>query len=180
MNTLTDSQQLSFERDGFVLVENLFSREEVSALLSHVEVDRVSKHKFNMPDTAGRSSKLSLWMDVGKDVFGAVTASPRIVIRARQLLGEEIYHWHSKVMLKEPRVGGAWEWHQDYGYWYQNACLRPDMASGLIAVDRATRENGCLQLLAGSHKMGRIEHGRCGEQTGADPERAKIAIERYP
>jgi ectoine hydroxylase len=81
-------------------------------------------------------------------------------------------------MLKEPRVGGAWEWHQDYGYWYQNGCLYPYMASCLIALDRASRENGCLQVLRGSHLMGRIEHGRFGEQTGADPERVNAALER--
>ena len=32
-----------------------------------------------------------------------------------QLLGSEIYLWHSKVMQKEPGGGGGWEWHQDYG-----------------------------------------------------------------
>ena len=88
-------------------------------------------------------------------------------------LGGEVYHYHSKMILKEPRVGGAWEWHQDYGYWYQNGCLFPDMASCLIAIDPATRANGCLQVLRGSHRMGRIEHGRFGGQTGADPERVE-------
>jgi hypothetical protein len=29
-------------------------------------------------------------------------------------------------MQKEPRVGGAWEWHQDYGYWYKNGFLYPE------------------------------------------------------
>ncbi len=39
-----------------------------------------------------------------------------------------VCHFHSKLMQKEPRVGGAWEWHQDYGYWYKNEFLfsRPD------------------------------------------------------
>jgi ectoine hydroxylase-related dioxygenase (phytanoyl-CoA dioxygenase family) len=52
------------------------------------------------------------------------------------------------------------------------------MASCLIALDRATRENGCLQVLRGSHHMGRIEHGRFGGQTGADPERVEAAVKR--
>ncbi len=82
-------------------------------------------------------------------------------------------------MLKEPHVGGAWEWHQDYGYWYHNGCLFPDLASCLIAVDRATRENGCLQVLKGSHLMGRIDHGKTGDQTGADLERVEEAVERH-
>jgi len=49
----------------------------------------------------------------------------------------------------------------------------------MIAVDRATVENGCLQVLRGSHLMGRIDHGAVGDQTGADPERVEAACERF-
>ena len=61
-----------------------------------------------------------------------------------------------EMIMKEARVGGAWTWHQDYGYWYGNAVLYPDLVSVFIAVDRATRENGCLQVLEGSHRCGRV------------------------
>ena len=73
------------------------------------------------------------------------------------------------------RVGGAWEWHQDFGYWYAHF-LYPDLASCMIAIDRATRQNGCLQVLRGSHRMGRIDHGQTGTQTGADVERVEAAL----
>ena len=52
------------------------------------------------------------------------------------------------------------------------------MASCMIAVDRATKENGCLQVIKGSHKLGRVEHGVTGEQTGADMERVNAALQR--
>ena len=45
------------------------------------------------------------------------------------------------------------------------------MISAFVALDAATRENGCLQVLRGSHHLGRLEHGRVGTQTGARPER---------
>jgi ectoine hydroxylase-related dioxygenase (phytanoyl-CoA dioxygenase family) len=82
------------------------------------------------------------------------------------------------MILKEPLTGGAWEWHQDYGYWYNNGCLFPYLASCMIAVDRATKENGCLQVLKGSHHLGRIDHVKIGDQTGADPERVAATLER--
>ena len=50
------------------------------------------------------------------------------------LLGGEVYHYHSKMIMKDARVGGAWAWHQDYGYWYQNGVLFPLLASAFIAV----------------------------------------------
>jgi ectoine hydroxylase-related dioxygenase (phytanoyl-CoA dioxygenase family) len=89
----------------------------------------------------------------------------------RILLGEEVGFYHGKVMLKEAGTGGAWEWHQDYGYWYNNGFVFPRMMSAFVALDKATRENGCLQVLRGSHRLGRLEHQKIGTQTGVDPER---------
>lgn len=47
------------------------------------------------------------------------------------------------------------------------------MISVQVAVDDADRGNGGLQVIRGSHKMGRIDHGRIGEQAGADMERVE-------
>jgi ectoine hydroxylase-related dioxygenase (phytanoyl-CoA dioxygenase family) len=80
-------------------------------------------------------------------------------------------------MQKEPKVGGAWEWHQDYGYWYKNEFLLPDqMMSVMIAITEANKANGCLQVIKGSHKMGRIEHGFAGEQVGASQHYVDLAL----
>ena len=95
-----------------------------------------------------------------------------------KLLGGEVYHYHSKMIMKDPLVGGAWTWHQDYGYWYQNGVLFPWMASAFIAVDRATRDNGCLQVIRGSHHLGRIDHVQTGEQAGADGQRVDEILKR--
>jgi len=94
-----------------------------------------------------------------------------------ELMGEELYHYHHKMMMKEPETGGAWEWHQDYGYWY-GAFLSPNMGSCMIAVDRASKANGCLQVLRGSNLLGRLDHGTVGDQTGTNPERMKVLEER--
>jgi ectoine hydroxylase len=47
------------------------------------------------------------------------------------------------------------------------------MASCQIALDRSFKENGCLELIRGSHKLGRIDHVPVpGEgQNIADPKR---------
>ena len=55
------------------------------------------------------------------------------------------------------------------------------MASVMVALDHSTRENGCLQVVKGSHLCGRIEHGVLpGEQVGADPRRVEQMLERMP
>ncbi|MCW8133000.1 MAG: phytanoyl-CoA dioxygenase family protein [Planctomycetota bacterium] len=178
---LNAEQVQRFDRDGFVLVENVFSPEEIAILIEEVEQgQRVKSKTSNMPDAAGRSSKLALWMDEGQDVFSAVSFNPRIVNNVRMLLREDVYHWHSKVMLKEPKVGGAWEWHQDYGYWYNDGVLYPRMLSCMVALDPATKANGCLKVIPGSHLLGRFDHGRVGSQAGIDRDRVNAVLERLP
>jgi ectoine hydroxylase-related dioxygenase (phytanoyl-CoA dioxygenase family) len=114
-------------------------------------------------------------------VYGLAARSHRVVDTMEDLLGGEVYHYHSKLTAKEPLEGGAWEWHQDYGYWYHNGCIFPYMASVMVALDRSTRENGCLQVVKGSHHCGRIEHGVLpGEQVGADPKRVEEILKRMP
>jgi hypothetical protein len=63
-------------------------------------------------DASGKASKLSLWNIAGDDIYGLISRCRRVVDGMEQLLGDEVYFYHSKVMQKEPRVGGAWEWHQ--------------------------------------------------------------------
>jgi hypothetical protein len=176
---VTDELVRSFQEDGFFLVDGLFDSAEVD-LLRKIARSRHSEETqaASRRDGQGGAIKLAVHNELGDDIASAIVRSRRIVDTMERLLGGEVYHYHHKMILKEPLTGGAWEWHQDYGYWYNNGCLFPDLASCMIAVDRATKENGCLQVLKGSHRMGRIDHGKVGDQTGADMERVSAALER--
>lgn len=182
---MTNSTQFSsaelaqYNETGYLLVPQLFDNQEMQTLLDYAKSDEaLVAGAAGRKDATGQVTKLTLWNTAGDDLYGMFSRSPRIVDRMEQILGGEVYHYHTKMMLKEPRVGGAWEWHQDYGYWYNFGCLYPLLASCLIAVDRATVENGCLQVLVGSHLLGRVEHGKTGDQTGADMEVVAAATER--
>ena len=167
---LSASQKAQYEQDGYLIVENFINPEEVTLLSGLATEDTVRNNSFEFKDQSGKHTKLTLWFTPGDDTFGLLTRTSKIVGAVQTLLGEgEVCHFHSKLMQKEPRVGGAWEWHQDYGYWYKNGFLFPDaMISVMVALTEATKENGCLQVLKGSHKMGRVEHMFAGEQQGAD------------
>jgi ectoine hydroxylase len=177
MSQLTQDQINAFNRDGFLLCESLFDSEEMELLITLAKRDqRLEREALERRDANAGTSKLWLTDALEDDIYSAFVRCRRIVEPLEQLLGGEIYHYHHKVMLKEPFVGGSWEWHQDYGYWYSNNCLFPYMASCLVAVDKATKENGCLQIIKGSHHMGRIDHKKTGDQTGADMERVNEAL----
>lgn len=178
--TFTPEELAAYQRDGYVLVKSLLSAEEIAAVGAYARGDQaLVGAAYGRADADGRPVRLTLWNSPGDDLYGRVCRLPRIVDRMEQMLGGEVYHWHSKMILKEPRVGGAWEWHQDYGYWYHNGCLEPLLASCWIAVDPATKENGCLQVLRGSHQIGRIDHGKTGDQAGAELRRVEEARKRF-
>jgi len=162
----------SFFKDGYVIVKNFCSKAETDRMYSAaIEDDAMAKNALLLNDQTGKKTKLSLWFTPGNDVFGYLTRSEKMVNAVAQLLDSDapVCHYHSKLMQKEPRVGGAWEWHQDYGYWYKNQFMFPDqLISVMVALTPANKENGCLQVIKGSHKIGRVNHGFAGEQVGAD------------
>jgi len=170
--TLSSEQVKSFNQAGYVIVKGFCKKEEVDLLLgTAVNDDAMRKNALDLNDQTGKKTRLSLWFTPGKDVFGYLTRSEKMVNGVAQLMDSEapVCHFHSKLMQKEPRVGGAWEWHQDYGYWYKNQFMFPDqLVSVMVALTPANKENGCLQVIKGSHKLGRVNHGFAGEQVGAD------------
>ena len=177
--SVSDHQVSHFRNDGYFVVHDLFDAEEIDLLGKIARADhQLSQQAASRRDGQGGAIRLLVENELHDDIYAAVVRCRRIVQTMERLLGGEVYHYHHKMILKEPRTGGAWEWHQDYGYWYNNGCLFPDLASCMIAVDRATKENGCLQVLKGSHHLGRIDHVKIGDQTGADPERVAAARER--
>lgn len=179
---LSASDVARFHAQGYVIVENLLDAEEIDLLRNIAKADHdLTTRAASRVDGEGGAIKVVVTNELPEDtIYGAIVRSRRIVQSMEQLLADEVYHYHHKMILKDARVGGAWAWHQDYGYWYDNGCLWPDMASCMIAVDRATKENGCLQVVEGSHRLGRIHHGKVGDQTGADPERVQEVVKRLP
>lgn len=186
--TLTVTEVMQYDRDGFVLVPDLFSEAEVQAMLRAVVGGRVTQSTHERGDTTGKKARLAIWHELGTDIWSAVSSCPRVVNNVRILLREEIAFFHGKVMLKEAHSGGAWEWHQDYGYWYDQGFVFPRLMSVFVALDAATVENGCLNVLRGSHHLGRLTHTIVGEQTGVDPQRMpalepmfeRVAVEMTP
>ena len=171
----TPDQRAAYERDGFVMIRSLFDTEEIGILRAAIEHDpQLRESLYDRNDSEGKATRMATWNHPGDSVYGLAARSQRVVDTMEDMLGGEVYHYHSKLTAKEPRVGGAWEWHQDYGYWYHNGCVYPYMASVMLALDHSTRENGCLQVLRGSHHAGRVDHGVLpGEQVGADPRRVE-------
>ena len=178
---LSSKQMDEFQKKGSVKVPGMFEVDEIMLLRQSAKADNaLDKHSFGRSDGEGGKVRLALWNHPGEGIYGMFARCRRVVRSMELLLGGKVYHYHSKMIMKDAKVGGAWTWHQDYGYWYQNGCLFPHMASLFIAVDPSTRENGCLQVIAGSHECGRMDHTLTGDQAGADKERVDELLARLP
>jgi|SRR5882724_4980333 len=176
---ITDAGISSYRRDGYVLVKDMLDNEEIGLVGRAAREDRVlDQHSFSRADGEGGTVRLSLWNHPTDTIYGMIARCESIVGSAEKLLEGEAYHYHSKMIMKDAKVGGAWTWHQDYGYWYQNGVLFPLLTSVYLAVDPSTKQNGCLQVIKGSHELGRIEHVLTGEQAGADKDRVEEVLKR--
>ncbi|MCM2681253.1 phytanoyl-CoA dioxygenase family protein [Echinimonas agarilytica] len=178
---LTQQQISDFNRDGYVIVRGHYSPEEIKCLQDKAfNDDSLYERAWHKKDAEGTVSKVCLWQETGNDLYSMFSRGRRLAESVEAILGEEVYHTSTKIMMKEPFVGGAWEWHQDFGYWHKdNYLLRSDIVSCMIGVNRATIENGCLQVLKGSHQLGRLDHNKTGDQKGADMEFVEQAMKSH-
>ncbi|HEV8270751.1 MAG TPA: phytanoyl-CoA dioxygenase family protein [Chitinophagaceae bacterium] len=79
--------------------------------------------------------------------------NPRFLVAASQLLGNvPVRFWHDQIFWKPPKKGGVVAWHQDYSYWTRTKPVAH--LTCWCGLDDSTKENGCLQYIAGSHRWG--------------------------
>jgi len=181
MTNTTEAERESFARDGFLIRRSVLDATEVGLVRSALHEDAaIRRRAYQLDDGHGGSTEICVWNHPGDDTLGRLARLPRTAEVSAELLGGEVYHYHSKVTSKSPGGGGTWAWHQDYGYWYQNGCPRPDMLSIGIAVSEQTRENGCLELLQGSQLCGRLDHLKYASQTAAVRERVDNLVDVLP
>jgi ectoine hydroxylase len=160
---LSPAQIEQYNRDGFLVFPELFSRDEVAVLKR--EADRVARVESEMVVREGEArAPKSMFRLHEKDgptaspAYHAACRLPRTLGVAQQLLGDDaLYLHHCKVNVKTAIEGSVWPWHQDYGSWRNDGIERPDLATFMVALDEATELNGCLYFLPGSHREGRTD-----------------------
>jgi len=178
---LNHEEARQYHKQGYTLVRGMFDKREILLLARAAHEDKaLDNHGYGRADGEGGIVRLALWNHPGQGIYGMFARCRSIVDSCERLLEGEVYHYHSKMIMKEPRIGGAWTWHQDYGYWYENGVLFPLLTSVFIAVDAATSENGCLQVIPRSHQLGRIDHVLVGDQAGADRARVDEVLKVLP
>lgn len=154
-----DRDQVSqYERDGFLVLENVFDDKEAAALLD--EVKRMSAD----PDITGLEEAITepgsnavrsiFRVHDLSDKIASLTCDPRLIHVARQLLGSEVYIHQSRANMKPGFKGKEFYWHSDFETWHIEdgmPSMRALSCSVLLTDNNSC--NGPLMLVPGSHRQ---------------------------
>ncbi|MFF9893996.1 ectoine hydroxylase [Streptomyces longispororuber] len=153
----TDEDLAAFERDGFRAVDELITPDEVRTY--HAELERLINDPEMRADERSivepRSREIRSIFEVHKisEVFARLAADPRVVGRARQILGSDVYVHQSRINVKPGFGASGFYWHSDFETWHAEDGL-PNMrtVSVSIALTRNYDTNGGLMIMPGSHR----------------------------
>ena len=160
---LSKDQLAAYDRDGFLVLPELFSWQEVEAMktdlqrIQSIDTDHLVRERgSNIAKTIYRVHETD--GPTASAIFHPAAHSPRLLAPAQQLLADDaLYVFHTKCNLKSAIDGSVWHWHQDYGSWRRDGVPVPSLTTALIMLDEPTEMNGCLYFLPGSHKLGNLE-----------------------
>lgn len=161
--SLTPPQIDQFKEDGFLVIDDLFASGEVDELREACEAPSVVEAQSSKGFEEKTVHLLSI--TTFHDAFMALAKDRRIIDCIRPLIGDDIQLEHSKLATKPPAKGkGPFDWHQDFAFFPHT---NTDLVAVMVMLDDATPENGCMQIVRGSHKLGLLDHMVDGFFTGA-------------
>jgi phytanoyl-CoA hydroxylase len=152
---MLDQQQLEqYQRDGYVVVDGLFSPAEVAEL--RIAADDPSV-KRDLKDRGFDEHLVHLLEITCKHAaFRELARDTRVTDLVAQLVGPDVQLQHSKLATKPPKKdAGAFAWHQDFAYFPHT---NTDLLAVMVMLDDATPQNGCMSVVKGSHKAGQLNH----------------------
>lgn len=157
MPEMSGEEISAYFQDGYIVRKSLLSSKEVALIR-----DR-ARASIEPEIREGETGNVKTLTKAEEDRFGFLGRDERLVDLAQKAIGKPIYRYYYNIV---PNVG-ADDWHQDFSFFYADGFLAPQFATIYVPFDTATRENSCLRVLKGSHKLGRLnssEVGHCIEQ----------------
>ena len=172
---LSQTQKQSWNEKGFILIPNFFPEDKCieinqtvvdivrsmagnSEEFNHAYIDqghigiREMKPSQKIENIEDEMSKVFRLHQTG--IFNDFIKRDDLLNIVEDILGENIDCFLSQFIFKNP---GAWgqPWHQDSSYFPFD---RAPQVGAWLATSAATKENGCLVILPGSHKEVIHEH----------------------
>jgi ectoine hydroxylase-related dioxygenase (phytanoyl-CoA dioxygenase family) len=158
-------QKAFYDEHGYILHPALLTQDEVAMLRAAMDetleeakglTETNSKFSVTRGDDGGYYVRRIFSPIQHHRAFYDLAFHPRILDAVEAVIGPNIQLHHSKLNLKPPTSREArFEWHQDCPFFPHT---NYDLVAVLVHLDEATRENGCLRIIPGSHKNGPQMH----------------------
>lgn len=155
---LTQQQAEKFDRDGFLVLEDIFSPDEVSFLQKQSKELLSSPAGLN-PETVitepgGEEIRSIFEIHAQSDVIGRLAADQRLAGAAEFLLNDKVYIHQSRLNYKPGFEGKEFYWHSDFETWHvEDGMPRMRALSMSVLLAENTPDNGPLMLMPGSHRV---------------------------
>jgi non-haem Fe2+, alpha-ketoglutarate-dependent halogenase len=145
---LTQNHIAFFNERGYLKGFRIFEEPEVSE--NRRGFDQLLDRAVS---DGGSSYSINGWHDRSQTIYDLAT-HPVILEYVEDLLGPNVVAWGTHYFCKLPGDGKAVSWHQDASYWP----LTPARTVTVwLAIDDADRENGCMRVIPGTHRLGQLE-----------------------
>ena len=183
-NPVTDRDVAFYQENGYWISPKIFSDAELERFRAHHARVIAGDYETGQPPfdrnlpPEGPINRLvkidnSHWSD---SAISQLVTTPLLGAMAAKLAGVSgIRLWHDQLLFKPPQAeasAGAVGWHQDYHYWQCSAST--DMLTAWIALVDVDENNGCMEVVPGSHKWGLLPESDFFEQ---DMDALKARIE---
>lgn len=154
---LTKEQLNSYEQDGYLLVSDCFSPDEVESIAC--ELPSVFRENTPRKVLERNGAVRSVFAPhVSNETFDRLSRIPRLLEPARQLLGDDVYIHQFKINAKVALEGDQWEWHQDFVYWHREDSMpTPRALTAVLFMQEVNEFNGPMLVIPGSHKDGMLD-----------------------
>ena len=132
-------------------------------------------HLLGLLPEGANISRVNNWHKANRWVYD-LCRTPTILDYVQDLLGPNFFQWGGHFFCKFPRDGKAVPYHQDTHYWPLNP---QDTVSVWLAFFDAGEENGCLQVVPGSHRWGDLQHETRTEEKYMHGVQDQLVVERF-
>ena len=155
---LTREQSERFERDGFLVLDDLFSPEEVDALIAESAALRSGERQLEegsvVTELDSDEVRTVFKLPDQSPLFDRVVRDRRVAGVASFLLGDDVYVHQSRLNYKPGFNGKEFYWHSDFETWHaEDGMPRMRAVSASLLLTDNEAYNGALMLMPGSHKQ---------------------------
>jgi len=152
---LSSDQLERFHRDGFLVIEGLFSRREAECFRARLPTLFAEDTPANIREKASGEVRTAMGLHERDALYAELVRDARLVEPARQLSGEPVYIQQVKVNVKSAFSGEVWQWHYDFATHHsEDGVPEPHALNLHVFLDDVTEFNGPLYFIPGSHRRG--------------------------